>query len=149
MTTVIHSKPLIGWGNRSKNDTDSSARLLDSSPLVSFVEVPVLEKSEWGKNFWWKEDLSEVGLRVADRAVSWVPRQVHGYLVDISYPSRGTGYCALSVLPRPLNKFEYPTAFHCIWLPYTTASLEVLLSITSSLSQLDLGPVNCVQWTDC
>lgn len=145
---MILSKPLIGWGNRAKSDTDTAARLLDSSPAVSFVETPALEKAEWGKNIWWREDLSEVGLRVGDQAVSWNPKQVHSYHLDISYPTRGSGYCALSVLTRPLKKFEYPTAFHCIVLPYTTASLEILLSLTSTLSQLELGPVTCVQWTD-
>lgn len=145
---MIFCKPLIGWGNRSKGDTDSTARLLDSSPLVSFVEAPVLEGTEWGKNFWWRENLSEVGLRIGDQAISWDPKQAHAYHVDISYPTRGDGYCALAVLPRPLKKFEYPTAFHCLWMPYTSASLEILLSLTSTFSQIDLGRVECSQWTD-
>lgn len=146
---MIFSKPLIGWGNRAKCDTDATARLLDSSPLVSFVDCPALEATEWGKNFWWREDLSEVGLSVEDLAISWDPRLVHAYHIDISYPTRGKGYCALAILPRALKKFEYSTAFHCIYMPYTTASLEILLSLTSSISQLDLGHVECCQWTDC
>lgn len=149
MDTTIQSKPLIGWGNRYKKDENSTATLLDSSPLVSFTPVPTLENAEWGKNLWWTVDLSEVGIRAKDLAVSWNPRLVHSYHVDISYPSRGDGYCALAILPRPLQKFEYSTLFHCVRFPYSSASLEILIALTASLSQLSLGPVTYTQWTDC
>ena len=146
---AIQSRPLIGHGRSQQGrDIDIMGTLCDSSPIVSFVDTPEVQDPEWRHHFWWVDDLSLIGLRADDKAVAWDPKEAHSYLFDICYPARNSGYCAFSVLSRPLKKFEYPTAFHCIRFPYSAANLTLFLVLASSLSQLGVGPVECVQWCD-
>ena len=146
---VIQSRPLIGQGRSQQGfDLDNTGTLYDTSPIVSFVDPPEVQSPEWKYHFWWAEDLSLIGLRADGKAVTWNPKEAHSYLFDICYPARSSGYCAFSVLTRPLKKFEYPTAFHCIRFPYSAPNLSLFLVLASAMSSLQIGPVDCVQWCD-
>lgn len=145
----IKSCPLIGFGRPAKElETDSIGTLTDSSPIVSFVSPPDVQSPEWRHHFWWAEDLSVIGLRADNMAVAWNPLEVHSHLFDICYPARSSGYCAFAVLNRPLKKFEYANAFHCLRFPYSGPNLALFLTLSSALSNLDVGPMECVQWCD-
>ena len=146
---AIKSIPLIGHGRPVRGfDLDITGTLHDTSPIVSFVSPPEVTSPECRHHFWWTEDLSLIGLRADDKAVAWNPNEADSYLFDICYPARSSGYCALAVLTRPLKKFEFPTAFHCLSFPYSAPNLALFLVLVSAMSKLSIGPINCVQWGD-
>lgn len=146
---TINSCRLFGYGRSQQgSDLDDTVTLYDTSPIVSFVDPPEVEFPEWLYHFWWAEDLSLIGFRADNKATAWNPNEARSYLFDICYPARSSGYCAFSVLTRPLSKYERSTAFHCIRLPYSTDSLSLFLMLASEMSKLRIGPVDCVQWCE-
>lgn len=94
------------------------------------------------------EDLSLIGFRSGTKAVAWNPNEAHSYIFDLSYPTRFSGYCGISVLTRPLGRHERPTALNCIRFPYSGLSIVIFLKVACQMSKLGIGPVDCIQWSE-
>jgi hypothetical protein len=150
MAEQIFSRPIIGWGNRNKCDTESTLTLSlpqDNSALKC-VATPVLENPEWETHLWWTESLSQIGIASGDASICWNPAGMVGYVFDIGYPTEYKGSCGFAALPRELKRYERPDQFYVFRMPYSSASLEKLLALSSALSQLSLGPTRTIQWSD-
>lgn len=157
MTKRIHSEPIIGWGNRRKEDTESNIALIEGNPMVRFETTPAIGNSNWREHLWWDDDCSTIGISADGRSASWEASDAVGYVVSIAYPTEFAGSCSFGVLPEPLKKNEMkdgsswysrPDKYLILSMPYSSASLEKLLQITSGLSRLGLGPVQTFQWSD-
>ena len=142
------SIPLIGWGNRTKDDADCTMTLIDTNPLIKIVQTPHLEKSNWNAHLWWNRKVSLIGISVNEQSAVWKPQKARGYVTEVNYPTRFDGYCGFAVLPEPRGEFERVEKCRCISMPYSSASLEILLTISTAFTRLGLGPIELLQGTD-
>lgn len=144
----IRSEPLIGWGNRHKEDTACEISLLMRNPLARFGATPTQGFSQHKAHLWWDTNGTQAGISVGVQSIIWNPSEIQGYIIDIGYPSEFSGVCGFGLLPQTLVSRTRADKFLCVQMPYSSASLEILLRISATLSSFSSRPVTMIQWSD-
>ena len=157
MSAKIHFEPIIGWGNRRKEDTACTISLHEQCKFVTIRPTPELECELWENYLWWHDDLTLAGISSGDRSATWDMSEAGSYICDIWYPTEFAGSCGFGVAPEPLKPracntgkpvYSRPDQFIFVTMPYSSASLEKLLRITSVISQTCPKPTHTFQSSD-
>lgn len=114
--------------------------LLFGNPIVSKVPTPTMQSQTYS-NFWWRDDLSEMGISLMGESVSWIPSKIIGYVIEVTQPGRFEGSCGFGVIAEELPERTRLDRFLCVRATYSMPCLLGLMQIMSKLSEVSPKPV--------